>query len=119
MMPWQDFWFPQSDENPAPTRDAALWTPQAFAEGQRAMWQQAAEALDQWFGFWRLAWPSVPLRLPLAARAAAPVVQTPPLHAEARPARPATRRGAVVAAKPAARGTRAATAKSRPGGRGK
>lgn len=74
MTPWHRFWFPDGDSVPSPTRDAALWTPQALAESQRVLWQQAAEATEAWWRYWRLAWPGLPGVMP-----ARPVVPPSPL----------------------------------------
>lgn len=76
MTPWHRFWFPDGDSVPSPTRDAALWTPQALAESQRVLWQQAAEATEAWWRYWRLAWPGLPGVMP-----ARPVVPPSPLSA--------------------------------------
>ncbi|MBN9205304.1 hypothetical protein [Methylibium petroleiphilum] len=76
MTPWHRFWFPDGDSVPSPTRDAALWTPQALAESQRVLWQQAAEATEAWWRYWRLAWPALPGVVP-----ARPVVPPSPLSA--------------------------------------
>jgi hypothetical protein len=73
MTPWHRFWFPDGDSVPSPTRDAALWTPQALAETQRVLWQQAAEATEAWWRYWRLAWPGLPVAVP-----ARPVVPPSP-----------------------------------------
>ena len=73
MTPWHRFWFPDGDSVPSPTRDAALWTPQALAETQRVLWQQAAEATEAWWRYWRLAWPGLPGAVP-----ARPVVPPSP-----------------------------------------
>lgn len=96
MTPWHRFWFPHGDETPAPTRDAALWSPQAIAETQRAMWQNAAQAAEDWWRYWRSAWPGVPLQPP-------PGVVVPP------PGKPADEPAAERAPRPAARRRVAAT----------
>jgi hypothetical protein len=83
MTPWHRFWFPHGDESPAPTRDAALWTPQAIAETQRAMWQHMLQATEDWWRFVRAGWPNLPVQPPAGqvvpppdeAEAPAPVVR--------------------------------------------
>lgn len=60
MTPWHRFWFQRHDDGNAQSRDAALWTPQAITETQRALWQHAAQATEDWWRYWRSLWPSVP-----------------------------------------------------------
>lgn len=104
MTPWHRFWFPHDNDNPPATRDAALWTPQAIAETQRAFWQHAAQAAEDWWRYWRSAWPGVPLQPPPG------VVVPPPGKPADEPAatrRPATRRrSASSASAPATKGKR-------------
>lgn len=109
MTPWHRFWFPHGDEAPAPTRDAALWTPQALADTQRALWLQATHAAEQWWRFWRLSWPGVPLQPP--AGVVVSHAGAPPTEAVASPRAP-TRRGP-VASKRATRQAAAAPTKTR------
>lgn len=107
MTPWHRFWFPDGDSVPSPTRDAALWTPQALAESQRVLWQQAAEATEAWWRYWRLAWPVVPpspLSVTPLRVASTPATTHGRSMARKRPATP-------TAAPPSARPRRAARGK--------
>lgn len=61
MTPWHRFWFPDGDATPPPTRDTALWSPQVLAETQRELWQQATDATEAWWRYWRLGWPTLPM----------------------------------------------------------
>lgn len=103
MTPWR-FWFPHPPDNGTATpkaesrRDAALWSPQAIAEAQRAVWQHTTHATEDWWRYWRSLWPSVPVQPPAG-------VVTPPKPTKsakpsvARPEQPARRRR--VSARPA------------------
>ncbi len=106
MTPWHRFWFPQhEDDAPAPMRDAALWTPQALADAQRGLWQQAAQATEDWWRFWQTAWPSLPGQPPVGMvvapidEEAAPEPPTQPSLASTR-RKPAPRRATTVTAAP-------------------
>lgn len=108
MTPWHRYWFQHGDEAGGPSRDAALWTPQALAETQRAFWQQAAQATEAWWRYWSSAWPGVPTQppagsvTPLAAAAATPAAAAGRAASTARPARKTSppRRGAAPPARP-------------------
>lgn len=60
MTPWHRFWFPHLDEEPDLTRDAALWSPQALADVQQALWRTAAQASENWWRYWSDAWADLP-----------------------------------------------------------
>jgi hypothetical protein len=88
MTPWHRFWLPQGDDlSPSLPRDAALWTPQALAETQRAFWQQAALATEDWWRFCRSAWPSVADPPPAGAVAPRPVAEAKQATTRSTPAR--------------------------------
>lgn len=106
MTPWHRFWFPHGDETPAATRDAALWTPQAIAETQRALWQHAAQAAEDWWRYWRTAWPGVPLQPPIGVvvpppdkPAEEPAVEHAPRKAVRGKARPVSAKAAPASAR--------------------
>ncbi len=67
MTPWHRFWFPHLDEEPALTRDAALWSPQAISDAQQAMWQAAAQATENWWRYWSDTWAALPAQPTAAA----------------------------------------------------
>lgn len=104
MTPWHRFWFPHADETPVPTRDAALWTPQAIAETQRAMWQHTLQATEDWWRFVRAGWPNLPAQPPAG-------VVVPP---SAEPEVVAARMPAVRKTSPAHRSAAKAAAPPRP-----
>lgn len=120
MTPWHRFWFPDGDSRPSPTRDAALWTPQALAETQRAMWQHATQATEAWWRYWRAAWPSLPAQGPVGTvvppSAPAPVRMPAEAHADAPPP---TRRRKAATRTPAAHPTVNPPSRPRRAARGK
>lgn len=109
MTPWLRWWFPHGDDaqGTPPPPDAALWSPEAIMQTQREMWQHSGQSLQQWWGWWRSAWPSLPLLPPVG------VLQPPP-QSDAMP--PTTDATTVADATPGDRGSshRGAGAARRP-----
>lgn len=101
MTPWHRFWFPRGEDGKTQSRDAALWTPQAIAEAQRAYWQHAAQATEDWWRYWRSLWPSVPVQPPAGVVTPPVPAAEQPESATARPAKPTpVRRQRAAAARP-------------------
>ncbi|WP_428422976.1 hypothetical protein [Methylibium sp.] len=110
MTPWHRFWFPDGDSVPPPTPDAALWTPDALAETQRELWQQATQATEDWWRYWRTSWPSLPVQPPMGLV----VPPSPPASAPVRAAAPAVPPRRKAATKASAASQPAVNAPSRP-----
>jgi len=115
---WHRFWHPGSPEA-APSqaeRDASLWTPNAIAETQRAMWSHAGEALHLWWRFWSGFWPHLPT-LPPAGVLEPPQPPAPmPLVSPDAPL-PPPRRSATARKSGGRHGTRATAATRTPAAR--